>query len=82
MLRGNSPMLEGPIAMTIYAYPPDRRRRDCDNLLKCMLDSLQHAQIYHDDSQIKELHFYMLEPYRNGGKMIISLQEKEGETEV
>jgi Holliday junction resolvase RusA-like endonuclease len=47
-----------------------------------MLDSLQHAQIYRDDSQIKELHFYMLEPYRNRGKMIISLQEKEGESEV
>ena len=73
MLRGNGPMLEGPIAMTIDAYPPDRRRRDCDNLLKSLLDSLQHARVYRDDSQIKDLHCHMLEPNRTGGKVVITL---------
>lgn len=39
----------------INAYPPDRRKRDLDNLLKSLLDSLQHAQIYNDDFQIDSL---------------------------
>ena len=80
MLRGGGPMLEGPIKMTIDAYPPDRRRRDLDNILKCILDSLQHAQVYRDDSQIKDLDCHMLEPDRTGGKVVITLQLKKNET--
>ena len=34
------------------AFPPDRRRRDLDNLQKPLLDALQHAGVYEDDSQI------------------------------
>jgi crossover junction endodeoxyribonuclease RusA len=34
---------------------PDRRRRDIDNLLKSLLDCLQYAGVYKDDSQIKKL---------------------------
>jgi crossover junction endodeoxyribonuclease RusA len=34
------------------AFPPDRRRRDLDNLQKPVLDALEHAGIYEDDSQI------------------------------
>lgn len=41
--------------VTIEAYPPDRRRRDLDNILKSLLDSLQHAKVYEDDSQIDHL---------------------------
>ena len=82
MLCGNGSMLEGPIEMTIDAYPPDRRRRDLDNILKCILDSLQHAQVYRDDSQIKDLDCHMLEPDRTGGKVVICLRKKKGETET
>jgi crossover junction endodeoxyribonuclease RusA len=41
--------------VTIDAYPPDKRRRDLDNLFKATLDSLQYAQVYADDSQIDVL---------------------------
>jgi len=34
------------------AFPPDRRRRDLDNLLKSVLDALEHAGVYADDSQV------------------------------
>ena len=47
--------LTGGIELFLEAYPPDRRRRDLDNLLKCVLDSLQHAGAYHDDSQIMKI---------------------------
>lgn len=39
----------------IAAYPPDRRRRDLDNVLKSLLDALQHGGIYHDDNQIDDI---------------------------
>lgn len=44
--------LAGPLRIRIEAFPPDRRRRDLDNLLKAVGDSLEHAGVYHDDSQI------------------------------
>ena len=33
-------------------FPPDRRRRDLDNLLKSVQDSLAQTGLYEDDSQI------------------------------
>lgn len=47
--------LSGPLRVKVHAYPPDNRRRDLDNLLKSLLDALQHGKAYHDDSQIEEL---------------------------
>jgi crossover junction endodeoxyribonuclease RusA len=43
------------LAVKVEAYPPDRRCRDIDNLLKSMLDALQHAGLIPDDSQIDDL---------------------------
>ena len=43
---------EGRLHVVIKAYPPDRRRRDLDNILKATLDALQHAGVYVDDEQI------------------------------
>jgi len=43
------------ISITIEAYPPDKRRRDLDNLLKSLQDSLEHAKVFKDDSQIDKL---------------------------
>jgi crossover junction endodeoxyribonuclease RusA len=34
------------------AFPPDHRRRDLDNIQKPVLDALEHAGVYEDDSQI------------------------------
>lgn len=47
--------LAGPLAVTIDVFPPDRRRRDIDNLTKSLLDALEHGHAYHDDSQIESL---------------------------
>ena len=40
------------ISVQIEAWMPDKRRRDLDNLLKSLLDSLTHAGVWDDDSQI------------------------------
>jgi len=53
--RGNGPRKPptgGRIALAMDAFPPDRRRRDLDNIQKPVLDALQHAGVYEDDSQI------------------------------
>lgn len=61
------------LKISIEAFPPDKRRRDLDNILKCLLDSLQHAQVYKDDSQIDELHIYRR--HSGFGEVIVSLEK-------
>ena len=47
--------ITGPIRLEVMVTRPDRRRRDVDNLLKSLLDALDHADVYEDDSQIQDL---------------------------
>lgn len=49
------------LSVSILAYPPDKRRRDLDNLFKGLMDSLQHAKVFPDDSQIDELSIRRIE---------------------
>lgn len=46
---------DGRLAVVIKACPPDRRRRDLDNMLKGLLDALTHGGAWEDDSQIDQL---------------------------
>jgi crossover junction endodeoxyribonuclease RusA len=46
---------KGRLAVVLHVYPPDKRRRDLDNAAKGILDALQHAGVYLDDSQIDRL---------------------------
>ncbi len=45
----------GRLSVTVVASPPDRRARDLDNILKSLLDALEHAGLYRSDSQIDRL---------------------------
>ena len=47
--------LKGRLQVVINAYPPDKRRRDLDNILKALLDALGHIGLYQDDSQIDRI---------------------------
>lgn len=48
--------LDGRLRVTLVVQPPDRRKkRDLDNLPKGILDSLTHAGVWGDDSQIDDL---------------------------
>ena len=42
------------LSVRLVARPPDRRRRDLDNILKAVLDGMQ-GPLYDDDSQIDNL---------------------------
>lgn len=70
-LRGRVPTLRGPLALHVDCYPPDRRRRDLDNLCKSLQDTLQHAGLYEDDSQIKDLRLRMREPAPPDGRVAL-----------
>lgn len=63
---------EGDLAMFVWLYPPDKRKRDCDNVLKALQDALQHAGCYDNDCQIKCLHVEMGE-VQKGGKVFVQI---------
>ena len=68
--------IDGDLALVVHLYPPDRRRRDADNCLKCLQDSLVHAGAMRDDSQVKILHVEMLDPIPDG-KVYVLVERKE-----
>jgi crossover junction endodeoxyribonuclease RusA len=41
--------------VSITLYPPTRAKRDLDNYLKPLLDSLQHARVFLNDEQVDDL---------------------------
>lgn len=57
----------GRLSVTLLAFPPDRRKRDLDNLPKGLLDALKHAGVYEDDGQIDELVIRRCSVVQDGG---------------
>lgn len=43
------------VKVSIVANPPNRRKRDIDNLLKATLDAMELAGLYVNDCQVHEL---------------------------
>ena len=70
--------LDGPLSIEIDVFPPDHRRRDIDNLLKSLLDALEAAGVYHNDSQITVLHATKHKP-ESGGRVFVSIKEIESD---
>lgn len=69
--------LRGRLDVGILAFPPDRRRRDLDNAQKAMLDALQHAGLYADDSQIDHLEITRCEHIPHG-HLVVTISEADG----
>lgn len=61
------------LCFKVDAYPPDKRRRDLDNILKATQDSLQKANVYKDDCQIDLLQVRRMTSLL--GKVIIVINE-------
>ncbi|MEM7231769.1 MAG: RusA family crossover junction endodeoxyribonuclease [Planctomycetota bacterium] len=47
--------MTGELEVDLILLPPDARRRDIDNSLKAILDALESAGVYADDSQVARL---------------------------
>ena len=63
--------LEGRLAVHVALFPPDKRKRDVDNVLKALLVSCEHAGCYESDSQIDELHVTRQQIQKGGGCTIL-----------
>ena len=66
--------LDGRLSVKILVNPPDKRRRDIDNLTKVPLDALTHAAVWEDDSQIDEL-YIRRNPVTPGGAITIQIHQ-------
>ena len=66
--------LSGRLAIKVIAEPPDKRRRDLDNILKAPLDALTHAGLLIDDEQFDEINIVrgQLGP---GGRLGVKIYE-------
>jgi crossover junction endodeoxyribonuclease RusA len=60
----------------IDLYPPDKRRMDIDNRIKVAVDSLVHAKVIKDDSQITRLVVQKMEILKEG-KVIVRIHPFE-----
>lgn len=65
--------MDGDLALTVNFYPPDKIRRDVDNVLKCLLDALMAASVFVDDYQVAEIHAYRRKPLRPHGMAEVTL---------
>jgi len=54
--KWNGQPLSGDLMVEIIIYPPDKRKRDMDNIKKALLDALQCAGLFKDDYQICDDH--------------------------
>lgn len=73
LLLNREEQLTGPLSCVLDLHPPCRRRRDCDNFAKGLLDALTHAKVYQDDSQIVDLRIRM-HPKKPPGCVIVTLE--------
>jgi len=67
--------MNGRLAVAVEVYPPDRRRRDIDNVQKALLDALEHGGAFHNDSQVVWLLTEKAEVVP-GGKTIVRIAER------
>ena len=74
--KQNIKMVRGPVQIVIQAFPPDKRKRDVDNLFKMILDGLQKAYIIEEDSLVYHLAITKNVPMPPG-RVEIDLQKYE-----
>ncbi|HGX4355073.1 TPA: RusA family crossover junction endodeoxyribonuclease [Escherichia coli] len=70
--------LSGRLAIKVIAEPPDKRRRDLDNILKAPLDALMHAGVLIDDEQFDEINIVRGQPV-SGGRLGVKIYKIESE---
>ena len=63
--------LDTRLSVHVAIWPPDNRKRDVDNILKPLLDAMEHAGVYENDSQIDELHIIRHHTLKGGACSVV-----------
>lgn len=66
----------GDLALFIWVSPPDKRKRDMDNLVKATQDALQEAGCYENDCQIAGLHVERGDVHKGGKVRVMIVQHR------
>lgn len=61
-----TPNMTDRLQVFVAVNPPDKRKRDLDNVCKATLDALQHAGCFKDDNQIDDLRIVRRKPVKGG----------------
>ena len=62
------------ISLQIIVRPPDRRKRDIDNLQKAILDALEDGGAFENDEQVDEIHIKRdKDDIIKGGEIIVTI---------
>ena len=69
----HGPLYAERLRVRVVAHPPDRRRRDLDNLGKAVCDALEHFRLCKNDSQIDDWQIIRGERL-NGGKLVVTME--------
>ena len=62
-----------PLSVHVTLTPPDNRVHDIDNVLKCLFDSLSHANFWEDDAYVRKLSMDYVEKdhYEKPGSVLL-----------
>jgi len=71
--RGVTMPMAGDLEMNIRMYPPDRIRRDTDNILKCLFDAMEKAGFYENDYCIRKHTVERMDVFK-GGKVEVEIK--------
>jgi crossover junction endodeoxyribonuclease RusA len=71
ILKAQGVRCSGEVTVYVFAHPPDRRKRDLDNLLKGLLDALVAARVLMDDYQVARIYIERQPPERQGQVRVI-----------
>lgn len=55
LMQGIKSFHGAEIALEVSVFPPDKRKRDLDGILKVLIDGLQRANVFDDDVQVGKL---------------------------
>lgn len=66
VLKAQGVRCSGEVTVYVFAHPPDRRKRDLDNITKALLDALVAAGVLKDDYQVAKLYAERNLPERPG----------------
>lgn len=73
-MTGRAP-LTNHLRMKLLFFLGNRRRRDCDNLAKPVLDGCKAGGLYNDDSQIMDLHITKSFTTPAAARVLVSVEE-------